>query len=220
MNTFVSRALFTAAASGTAVLLASGVASAHVTVDAPGAAQGGYTVLTFNVPTESDTAATTQLSVQLPEFKSARPEPLPGWTSTVAQNTDKEATSVTWTVVPGAPGVPPGEFQRFVLSVGPLPNEDQLSFAATQTYSDGKVVEWNQPMGGDGNEPEHPAPTVELAASTGASSDDHHAGTSTDGSAQSASTDTTARWLGGIGLVLGALGAALGLGAFVRGRAK
>ena len=31
-------------------------------------------------------------------------------------------------------------------------------------------------------------------------------------------TDTTARWLGGIGLVLGALGAALGIGATLRGR--
>ena len=40
------------------------------------------------------------------------------------------------------------------------------------------------------------------------------AGTTSDESG----TDVTARWLGGIGLVLGALGAALGLGAVIRGR--
>ncbi|SUA41018.1 Uncharacterised protein [Nocardia africana] len=72
------------------------------------------------------------------------------------------------------------------------------------------------PAGGD--EPEHPAPSITPAA---AGSDDDHAGMAS-GSDKSGSdesdSDDTARWLGGIGLVLGALGAALGLGSLIRSR--
>ncbi len=80
-NTLISRAVVTTVATGSAVLLAAGIASAHVSVVAPGAAQGGYSVLTFRVPTESDTASTTKLTVALPDLKSARTEPMPGWTA-------------------------------------------------------------------------------------------------------------------------------------------
>ncbi|MGW4482004.1 YcnI family copper-binding membrane protein [Rhodococcus triatomae] len=206
-------------AGATAALLVSGagVASAHVSVNAPGAAQGGYTVLTFRVPTESDTAGTTKLEVTLPELKSARTEPLPGWTAQVAKNAEGEATSVTWTADPGI-SVGPGQFQQFLLSAGPLPTEDSVSFNAVQTYSDGTVVAWDQATE-NGAEPEHPAPTLTLtaAADTG-HAHGADASTTTDAAGEVDATDTTARWLGGIGLVLGALGAALGIGATIRGR--
>lgn len=220
MNALISRALFTTAAAGSTVLLSAGIAAAHVTVDAPGATQGGYSVLTFKVPTESDTASTTKLTVTLPEFKSARPEPIPGWQSAVEKNADKEITAVTWTADPGAPGIPPGYFQRFALSVGPLPTEDELSFSATQTYSDGQIVSWNQPETSDGSEPEHPAPSVPLAEGHGG---DHHGGAAMpahhmDEASDESDSDSTAIWLGGIALILGAVGAAFGIGAFVRGR--
>ncbi|WP_137722806.1 YcnI family protein [Prescottella subtropica] len=209
MKKTISRVLATAGAAGGVVLLAAGVASAHVSVAAPGAEQGGYSVLTFRVPTESDTAGTTAVTVQLPNLTSARTEPLPGWTSTVVKDeTSKTATAVTWTADPGV-SVGPGQFQQFVLSAGPLPEREQVEFPATQTYSDGTVVQWNQQPGPDGSEPDKPAPSLALAAES----------TTTDAAtATSVSTDTTARWLGGIGLVLGALGAALGLGATMRSR--
>ncbi len=216
MKSSITRALVTAGATGSAFLLAAGIASAHVTVDAPGATQGGYTVLTFKVPTESDAASTTKLTIALPGFKSARTEPLAGWTSTIDKDANLQATSVTWTADPGV-GVGPGQFQRFVLSVGPLPKEDELSFTAAQTYSDGKVVNWDQPMGADGAEPEHPAPEITLAADDGAG-DDHHVAAGTSAASDTKTSDTTARWLGGIGLALGALGTALGLGSIVRRR--
>ncbi|WP_305093339.1 YcnI family protein [Prescottella sp. R16] len=206
MKTTISRVLATAGAAGGVMLLAAGVASAHVSVAAPGAEQGGYSVLTFRVPTESDTAGTTAVTVQLPNLASARTEPIPGWTSTVVEDeASKTATAVTWTADPGV-SVGPGQFQQFVLSAGPLPEQEQVEFPATQTYSDGTVVQWNQQPGPDGAEPDKPAPSLTLAASTDAAT------------ATSESTDTTARWLGGIGLVLGALGAALGLGATMRSR--
>lgn len=217
MKKTITRALLTVGAAGSALLLATGVASAHVSVAAPGAEQGGYSVLTFRVPTESDTAGTTALTVQLPSLKSARTEPMPGWTSTVQKDPSGVATAVTWTADPGV-SVGPGQFQQFVLSAGPLPEQDEVEFPATQTYSDGNVVQWDQKPNADGSEPDKPAPSLTLAAGSG----DDHAHAAVDTSAGSDenthTTDTTARWLGGIGLVLGALGAALGIGATIRGR--
>lgn len=219
MTSLISRALLVTGAAGGALLLATGIAAAHVSVVAPGAAQGGYSVLTFRVPTESETASTAKLTVELPGLASARTEPLPGWTSVVEKDpASKLATSVTWTADPGV-GVPPGQFQQFVLSVGPLPKQDKVSFPATQTYSDGSVVNWNQPPGPNGAEPEKPAPSLTLTAAGGEGDDhDSSASSSETTSASSSGTDDTARWLGGIGLVLGALGAALGVGALARSR--
>ncbi|SDC49167.1 YcnI family copper-binding membrane protein [Rhodococcus tukisamuensis] len=216
MNISLSRALVTAGAAGGVLLLGSGVASAHVGVSAPGAAQGGYTVLTFKVPTESDTAGTTKLTVTLPGLKSARTEPMPGWTSQVVKDpATQAATEVTWTADPGV-AVGPGQFQQFLLSAGPLPSEDTVSFPAVQTYSDGKVVSWNQQPGPDGAEPDKPTPSLTLAAAE--EGDGSHGASTSTGDEPDAAVDTTARWLGGAGLVLGALGAALGIGATVRSR--
>ncbi|HET9516776.1 MAG TPA: DUF1775 domain-containing protein, partial [Actinoplanes sp.] len=41
-------------------------ASAHVSVTAAEATQGGYTKVSFRVPNESDSAATTKVEVHLP----------------------------------------------------------------------------------------------------------------------------------------------------------
>ncbi|MCW3468775.1 YcnI family protein [Rhodococcus pyridinivorans] len=221
MFEFSRRALVGATATAALMVAGAGIASAHVTVVAPGAEQGGYTVLTFRVPTESETAGTTALTVELPGLRSARTEPLPGWTATVEKDPESQlATSVTWTAEPDVQ-VGPGQFQQFVLSVGPLPEEDEIAFPAIQTYSDGEVVAWDEITTGD-EEPERPAPSLTFAASSGdghgGSGDAHATETEQTAGASEDTTDSTARWLGGIGLVLGALGAALGLGAVIRGR--
>lgn len=219
MKKNLTRVLIGSGATAALLLTGSGIAAAHVSVVAPGAEQGGYSVLTFRVPTESETAGTTALTVELPGLRSARTEPMPGWSATIEKNPEQLATSVTWTADPGIE-VGPGQFQQFVLSAGPLPEEDEVAFPATQTYSDGEIVAWDQAATGD-EEPEKPAPSLTLAASSG---DGHGGGadsghTDTTAAAESgSSTDSTARWLGGIGLVLGALGAALGLGAVIQGR--
>ncbi|MEV6363624.1 YcnI family copper-binding membrane protein [Nocardia asteroides] len=214
MYNLITRGAGTAAVAAGLVLATCGTAAAHVTVDAPGAAQGKYTVATFKVPTESDTAATTALRVTVPNLKSVRTEPMPGWTSKVERNDKGETVAVSWTADPGNPGVGPGQFQRFVLSLGPLPAQDTVNFPAQQTYSDGKVVAWDQPST-DGAEPEHPAPSISLAASGGAEGGDHQVAS---GATAEDGTDDVARWLGGIGLALGLFAAALGLGLVVRSR--
>ena len=92
---------------------------------------------------------------------------------------------------------------------------DELALPAVQTYDDGEVVAWNQPMNPDGSEPERPAPTVALGPA--AAGGDHHAATAAP--AQPAdTTDATARWLAGAGLLVGALGLGAGAGAVLRSR--
>ena len=121
-------------------------------------------IVTFQVPNESDTgAATTALTVTLPDVASARTETMPGWTAKL----DRDAASgtvrsVTWTAAPNG-GIAVDQFALFRISVQ-LPDTDTVSFPATQTYSDGTVVKWDQPPLPDGGEPEHPAPMLTLAA--------------------------------------------------------
>jgi uncharacterized protein YcnI len=208
-------------------------ALAHVTAQADGQAeQGGYSVISLRVPTESDTAGTVKLQATLPmdhPITSVRTTPRAGWTATMTKaplnppierngRTITEAVNtVTWTADPGT-RIAPGEFADFPLSLGPLPTDtDQHVLPAVQTYDNGEVVAWDQPPAADGSEPERPAPTVALTppADDAAAAPAPAAGTS---GADPSSTDTTARWLGGAGLLVGALGLGVGAGAVLRSR--
>lgn len=212
-------------------LVGAAPAFAHVTAQPQTAEQGSYAVIAMRVPTESDTAGTVSLQVTLPSdhpITSVRTTPRPGWTATIAKapvnppveshgRTITEAVrTVTWTADPGV-RIGPGEFVDFPLSLGPLPTEtDQLVLPAVQTYDDGEVVAWDQPPAADGSEPERPAPSVTLTPPTG--DDAHAAAAMADPSDMSGTADTTARWLGGIGLLVGALGLGVGVGAVLRSR--
>lgn len=236
----IARAGVVAVAAGVATLFSSGLASAHVTAKIIGepAEQGGYAKITFRVPNEEDAAGTTKLEVKFPAdapITSARTKPMAGWTAQVTKVTldepikvhgaeVKEAVAtVTWTATAGT-RINPGEFGEFELSVGPLPETDQLVLPTIQTYDNGVVAAWDAPPPEEGGEePEHPAPAIALAP---ASDGDHHGGSapepehaaeSTDTAAAS-SSDDTARWLGGGGLVVGALGLGFGVGATLRAR--
>jgi periplasmic copper chaperone A len=178
-----ARALALATAGAAVGLLAlAAPASAHVTVISPDATQGGYAVLTFRVPTESATASTTKLQVQLPTdtpFASVGVQPLAGWTESTAMTklakpitTDdgdeisSAVSTVTWTAQAGN-AIAPGHFQQFYLQVGALPDAPSITFKALQTYSDGSVVRWIEtPAPGSSVEPDHPAPTLMLPAAS------------------------------------------------------
>jgi uncharacterized protein YcnI len=235
------RAATVLTAAGAALLVGAAPALAHVTAQPGQAEQGDYTVINMRVPNESDTAGTIKLEVTLPAdhpITGVRTTPVAGWTATMVKaplnppieregRTITEAVrTVTWTANPGT-RIGPGEFLEFPLSLGPLPTDtDLLVLPAVQTYDDGEVVAWDQPPT-DGPESERPAPVVKLvpAAEPGAPSMAHGGdaetteGPSADASGEMASsTDTTARWLGGIGLLLGALALGLGAGALIRTR--
>ncbi|MGV0743222.1 YcnI family protein [Mycolicibacterium sp. XJ870] len=209
--------LRTTAALAAAALLTAAPASAHVHVDAESAAPGSTSVLIFRVPGESDTGAlTTQLSVALPDVASARTEVMPGWTAKL----DRDAAagtvkSVTWTAAPGV-GISAEQFALFKISVK-LPEAETVSFPATQTYSDGTVVRWDQAPLPDGGEPEHPAPQLALTGPAAEGGHGDHGGpavaapataTPAATAAQPVSadaTDNSARWLAGGALTLAAV---------------
>ncbi|MEJ7635609.1 YcnI family protein [Aeromicrobium sp.] len=213
----LSAALFTVALVGIAA-----PASAHVSVSSTDAAKGGFGKAVFRVPTESETASTTKLVVTLPQgtplaFVSAGAKP--GWKVTIAKQKLDEKTkvgdfelteavsSVTWTSTGG--GVAPGQFDEFAISGGPFPDADAIAFTAEQTYSDGEVVRWDDVQSGD-EEPEHPAPSLALAAASegGHGASDAKPAASTVESEADDAGNSLATWLSGSALVT-AVGALL-----------
>jgi uncharacterized protein YcnI len=144
--------------------LLAGPASGHVSVSGDDTEPGAeVAVLTFHVPTESATASTTKLAVQLPRFDTVSVLPMTGWTFTTKKSGDT-ITEVDWTAGTDT-AIKPGEFGNFSLRVGPLPDADSVSFGALQTYSDGTTVAWNQTAApGSDAEPDHPKPTLSLVA--------------------------------------------------------
>ncbi|WP_406443225.1 YcnI family protein [Streptomyces sp. NBC_00631] len=227
------RAATVTALTAASVLVAAGVAAAHVTVHPESYAKGATDgVLTFRVPNEEDTASTTKVQVYLPTdhpVLGVLVTPHDGWTAKVTTaklktpvKTDdgtitEAASEITWTG--GKIGA--GQFEDFDVAFGQLPEDtDQLAFKTLQTYSDGKVVRWiEQAQSGD-DEPENPAPTLKLTAG-----DDSEASaapaTKTSAKATTAaadSSDSTARGLGIAGLIVGVLGLAAAAFALVRTR--
>src|ERR1700722_10899405 len=188
------------------MLVSTSAAWAHVTVDAPGATRGGGDqIINFRVPTESDTASTTALKVQLPTdtpIASVLVQPVAGWSFT--ETTVKLATPIVtddgditdavseidWKADSSAAYIAPEQFQQFVVIAGQLPDTASLTFPAVQTYSDGTVVSWTDVAApGSKAELDHPAPVLTLAAAS-------------SGSSSGGSSDTGAIVLSIVGLVL------------------
>jgi uncharacterized protein YcnI len=221
MRSRVHRSLASAVLGGIAVLVAAAPAVAHVTVNPSEANQGGFARLAFRVPNEKDDASTTRVAVQFPTdhpiaFVSV--QPVPGWTYRVTKQTlaepirsdDGEVTEAVSQIVWSGGEIKPGEFQEFPVSVGPLPATDSLEFKAVQTYSDGESVRWIEPTPASGEEPEHPAPVLKLAA--GGSG---HGGTAEP---MSETNDDDSNTLAIVALVVGAAGLLGAIASLARGR--
>jgi uncharacterized protein YcnI len=176
----MSRVMFALPAVAVLLLATAIPAAAHVTVHSDDAAPGGYGQLAFRVPTESETAGTTELRVEFPTdhrlaFVAVRPHP--GWTYTVTRSpvdpplVDDDGNKITdavseiaWKAASADSAVKPGEYDEFLIEAGPLPKADRLVFKAVQAYSDGTVVRWIDTATPGQAEPEHPAPALSIAA--------------------------------------------------------
>jgi uncharacterized protein YcnI len=209
-------------------------ASAHVTVAAPGVTVGASdAAITLRVPDESDKASTVGLKVQLPTdhpIAGVLVAAVPGWTATIKttklatpiQTDDGEITTVVseidWKADSGA-GIKPGQFGQFTILAGKLPDGvSTLTFKSIQIYSDGATVSWiEEPAPGSTATPEHPAPTLELAAAptgSAAASPSASAAGSTPSVAATPAVDTGSHGASTaaatMGIVLGAIGVILG----------
>lgn len=237
-----------AAAAAGFMVLGVGSASAHVHVDPASTSAGGFSQLTLRVPNESETAKTTKVTVTLPTatpFTSVSVKPMDGWTAKITEaalpapvivegaKVTKAAATVTWTA-DAAHQLGQHEYQTFSISVGRLPDAGTtVALPAAQTYSDGTVVNWNQPETAGQPEPEHPVPSfVTTAAADGHShaapaadpaAGDTAAADTADTSAASSTTPVTAapdNTFGIAGLGAGLLGLAAGTTALVRARKR
>jgi len=215
-------------------LLVLPTASAHVRVSGTDVTQGGYGVLTFRVPTESDTASTVGLTVTLPRdtpLTSVSVLPVTGWTA--SQRTKKltkpintadgkvtsYVASITWKADAPKYGLKPGEFGMFTITAGPLPDTARIVLPATQRYSDGSTVSWDEIAEDKGAEPEHPAPTLDLTPSASPASSASAASTSGATSAPAGSTPDAsgqADWLSPASAGLAAVAVVIAIIALVR----
>jgi len=173
----------------TAGLVVVSAAFAHAVISPPVAKSSAGQVFTLAVPTEEE-AATTTIELTPPEgFAIDSFAPSPGWKRSVQQTGEGEDTviqSVTWS----GGSVPTEEDAVFQFIASP-DSAKTYTFDVRQTYSNGKVVDWNGPESSD-----TPAPTVEAKDSIGTSS----------------SLPTI------IAIVLGGIGVILGLVALFAGR--
>lgn len=235
----VSRLAVATGIAASSVLLLSGTAFAHVSVQPQGeAAKGGYATVNFKVPNERDNASTVKLEVNMPAehpLASVMPQAVPGWKIEVTKaklakpldvhgkKITEAVSKVTWTA--DGSKIEPGRFQQFPVSLGRLPEDtDQLVFKALQTYDNKEVVRWIEEAKEGAPEPESPAPVLKLSTATedehggakGASAKDaknsgHDAEATSKAAESDDSSDTTARILGIVGILVGAAGVAFGV---------
>ena len=221
MHRLLGRSAAVLAAVAVVVLGLAQPAAAHVTVSSATAVQGGFAKLTFRVPNEKADAQTVGLEIHLPvdaPVASVSLKPVPGWTAVTERTTldtpitahgreiSEVVSKITWTATEGAV-IQAGQFQEFDVSVGPLPEVDQMIFKALQTYSDGDIVRWIDEPATNGTEPEHPAPVLKLAKADQAEvpAPDTGNGTAPAGTGLAVGLGTAGLVAGVAGLVVGVL---------------
>jgi uncharacterized protein YcnI len=150
-----------AVAAGALVVAAS--ASAHARLSPPVAVSKELQTFILSVPTEKEGETTTQIVFTPPSgFDIDSFTPTPGWKRTVTQQgsgDDAPITKVVWT----GGKVPTEEDSTFEFLAQPQSSKT-YTFDVQQTYSDGTVVDWNEPETGD-----TPAPTIKAVSSLGGS---------------------------------------------------
>jgi uncharacterized protein len=211
-------------------------AAAHVTVDPPSAPQGATVKLSFLVPNEEPRATVTKLQILFPSPPDT-PIPgvavgqKPGWRSTVTKKhlakaivtDDGTITDVVgeidWVASTAAAAVKPGEFGEFTIDADGLPNnETEVVFKAIQTYSNGVVTRWIDPVTPNGPEAVHPTPILELTTPADATTTPTTSSPGATPIVADTAKDNSARALGVIGIAVGAVALLFATGALMRRR--
>ena len=220
-----------------AVVVVGGPAYAHVSITPDSAPKGSFTVLSFNVPNEEETAKTTEVAIVFPTdhpIGDASVESIPGWTvkiekkelDTPIQTDEGEVTEAVSQVTWSGGSIDPEQFQQFTIEVGLPDDADSLEFKALQTYDDGTVVRWIEPTPAGGEEPEHPAPVLTLteggadhgSTPTTAGTSPSTVGTASSNDVAKKDDVDSAKTLGIVGLLVGAVGLLVAIGAIALGR--
>ncbi|MGZ4381491.1 MAG: DUF1775 domain-containing protein [Gaiellaceae bacterium] len=179
---FAGRRLVVVGLAAASALVVAAGASAHARVSPPVVLSKTGQVFSLAVPTEEANSTTTKIEFTPPQgFAIDSFVPSPGWHREVESTGSGDravVTKVTW--VGGS--VPTGE-DAFFQFLAQTDSSKTYTFGVRQTYSDGKVVDWNGSESSDA-----PAPTIKSLSSIGG-------GNST--------LTIVALVLGGVGIVLG-----------------
>jgi uncharacterized protein YcnI len=226
---FAARSAATLVAVAILVLGAPLAADAHVKVSPNTAAPGDDIQLTFRVPNEMENAGTVRVEIDLPTttpFAGAEYQPVAGWSAHIVMaklpkpivndgvQVTEAPSKIIWVADAGV-SIKAGQFQEFPVALDLTPDTGSVEFPTYQTYSNGKVVAWNQATPKDGDEPDNPAPVLYITA---APPTDTESGVTLAATSDAASTASTALILGTAGLALGVIALVLGAFAFVRSR--
>jgi uncharacterized protein YcnI/copper(I)-binding protein len=173
MSHFIARAVLALSCAASAA-----PASAHVSLEKQQATVGAPYKATFRVPHGCDGAATTKISVDLPDgFIAAKPMPKPGWQLTIikgayekpyafyhGQKLSEGAHTITWS----GGSLPDDQYDEFVIAgfvAGELAPDQRLAFPVTQDCQKGSA-KWAE-IPAEGQSPhalKFPAPAVILVA--------------------------------------------------------
>jgi uncharacterized protein YcnI len=225
----------------TAVAVSAGVwcvatpAFAHVGVDKDEIEAGASTSLSFSFSHGCGESPTNSMKFQIPEgIINAVPQVHAGWDIEVERAplaepaesahgeeiTDRPAV-ITYTARDGFE-VPSGQKDTFTLSFTAPDEEGQLDFPIIQGCVEGSN-DWIEAWDGTGTEPEHPAPSVMVVPGSGESSSEHgHDEAATETTVAMGDHDDeddgSSNGLAIVGIVVGALGLAVGGVALARTR--
>jgi uncharacterized protein YcnI len=133
---------------GLAMVLFTGIASAHIGVTPAEAIQGVYEKFTVRVPNEKE-IPTVKVEVKFPveDVNISRFEPKPGWKYEFVKDGTGKILSVVWTAT--GEGIQNNEFVDFGIQGKIGDKATAITWKAYQTYSDGTVVEWVGAQGSD-----------------------------------------------------------------------
>jgi uncharacterized protein YcnI len=224
-------------------------AGAHISADKATVPAGAYTQVSLTVPHGCEESPTTKIAVEIPEsILNAAPQVVAGWDAEATETelaepvesahgdpVTERVSEISWTAQAGNE-LPP--HFREVFTIGfQAPEEvgERLFFKIIQTCTEGETA-WIEEMAEGDEEPEHPAPFVDVVEAEadghgGGAAEDETATTepATDDGAEEAATEPVAAstdsddggssdGLAIAGLVLGALGLAAGGTALVKTR--
>ena len=86
-------------------------------------------------------------------------------------------SQIDWKAKTGADAIDKGQFGEFTIDADGLPDTgSEVVFKAIQTYANGDVVRWIDPVTPGGPAAEHPTPILELTNPAGNATPDDRAG--------------------------------------------
>lgn len=161
-------ALVSGATAIAALVLTAAPALAHVEPDPATVPAGEATTVALTIEHGCDDSPTTSVAIQVPDgLEAVSGVALPGWAI------ESSGGVVTWTA---DEPLPTDQEQAFALELTPAADQagQTLLLKTVQTCEEGEL-RWIEEWDGEGEEPEHPAPSVTvLAVGAEAGGGDHH----------------------------------------------